>query len=751
MPGSVNVGFLEAFLGLNDEAFNAALLGARASMRKAGRAMQRTGSQMTRQVSLPLAALGVVSVKMAADFERSMSKIEGQVGIARSVVQGMKKDVLALSGPTGRAPQELADALFFVTSAGLRGADALEVLRLSARGAAAGFGETKIVADLITSATNAYGIANLSAAQAMDTLAAAVREGKSEAVDIAGAMGQVLPIASNLGVAFEEVGASIASMSRTGTVARTAVIQLRQILASLLKPSAGSEAAFKAIGTSSAQLREVLAGDNGLLNVLTFLREEMDADNTIFAKAFPNVRALSGALDIMGKNADENIAIWGRMSDNVGDADKAFAAAAATASFQFNQALAELKIAAISLGNVLMPMFLGLARAVKNVATAFTSLSTENKKFIIVIGLFVAALGPALIILGKILVLLAAINAPIVIAIVAIAGLAAAFAFVVDNWEAFKERLSDWSWLKAALAQAAQNFLLKFGEIFLTALKIYNAFTTAVGAQPIPETIFGGIFLALEDIKQSTTEYEHQFGSLVDAIKNGASKAKKAIAGLFPSGGGTAAGGEGVGGGRTVGIVPGGPNVESQMKKMDLSFGRLTQSAIEFKKIGIDLTRVVSGGLMNAFVGLGELFANIFTGDGGAGSFFKGILLIVVDFMSALGKALIAAGVASEAFQNLFLNPFAAIAAGIALIATAGIVRGLLKKGPGGMQGLRSGGFVTDGGVFQLHKDEMVSLPRGSAVTPARQVNGGGGVLTTKISLRSLIIELDRERERLAR
>ncbi|KKK92322.1 hypothetical protein LCGC14_2704110, partial [marine sediment metagenome] len=227
----INVGHLQAIMGLNTTPLDVGLQKAQASMLRAGKKMQTIGRGMTLGLSLPLAIIGGVTVKMAADFETSMSKIVGQVGIAREVVQGMRKDVLALAGPTGIAPQELADALFFVTSAGLRGADAMDVLRLSARGAAAGFGETKIVADLVTSATNAYGIANLTAAQAMDTLAAAVREGKSEAVDIAGAMGQVLPIASNLGVSFQEVGASIAAMSRTGTVARTAVIQLRQMLA----------------------------------------------------------------------------------------------------------------------------------------------------------------------------------------------------------------------------------------------------------------------------------------------------------------------------------------------------------------------------------------------------------------------------------------------------------------------------------------------------------------------------------------
>jgi TP901 family phage tail tape measure protein len=43
-----------------------------------------------------------------------------------------------------------------------------------------------------------------------------------------------LPLASAMGVDFNEVGAAFAAMSRTGTNAATSGTQLRQILSSLL-------------------------------------------------------------------------------------------------------------------------------------------------------------------------------------------------------------------------------------------------------------------------------------------------------------------------------------------------------------------------------------------------------------------------------------------------------------------------------------------------------------------------------------
>ena len=760
-----NVGHLEATLGLNSLQFTSGLQRAKLSMRNASRQMRQIGKNMSLMVSLPLVLVGGAVVKMAANFEKSMSKIEGQVGIARTVVQGMTKDVLALAGPTARAPQELADALFFVTSAGLRGADAMEVLRLSARGAAAGFGDTKIVADLVTSATNAYGIANLSAAEAMDTLAAAVREGKAEAVNIAGAMGMVLPIASNLGVSFNEVGAAIAAMSRTGTNAGTAVIQLRQILASILKPTQQSEQAFGKMGTSSAELRDVLGEEGGLLKLLTFLREEMKTNDLAFTQAFPNIRALSGALDIMGKNAEDNIGIFKRMADNTGDADRAFAAAANTASHKFNEALSLLKVAGIKIGNELMPIFVKLAQFVAKAAKWFGNLSVETKRMIIIVAGLAAAIGPLVFVLGTLGTVIAALTGPIGLVILAVAILAAAALFIVDNWEVLKERLSDWSWWRNTLLSMAQFGITTMTFAFTEIVKLWNKMVIAIGK--IDLFIVDPFELmkdGLESLKVETTKYEHEFGSFRDAIVNGANKIKNALSGLFPTGGG-GAGGEAVpgtpagksgGGGKQFNFGSGGFDFSNfgvgAAAGMKLVVDTISEGADEVKKIAFDLGTAMQNVLNTSFIQFAETLGDIFSGDSGASGFFNNLLLIVANFAASFGKALIAAGVAALAFEKLLINPIAAIAAGIALIVAATVVKNILTKGPtGGMQGLRSGGFVTQGGMFQLHKDEVVSLPLGAAVTPAGMAGQGGGTLTTEINLRKLIIQLDRERQRMGR
>jgi hypothetical protein len=68
------------------------------------------------------------------------------------------------------------------------------------------------------------------------------------------------------------------------------------------------------------------------------------------------------------------------------------------------------------------------------------------------------------------------------------------------------------------------------------------------------------------------------------------------------------------------------------------------------------------------------------TGDGGLGGFFAGILGSVGQFLEQMGAAVLAYAITMEAFKKAFTNPFAAIAAGVALMIVGGVVRNLAAK-----------------------------------------------------------------------
>jgi len=277
------------------------------------------------------------AVRQSVELESSLTKMETLVGLTAGEVGELSSGFGDLTDKTGIANQELADAAFFISSAGLRGSEALDALEASATAAAIGLGDTRVVADLVTSAMNAYGAETLSASDATDILVGAVREGKAEAPALASAMGRVLPIASEMGVSFDEVGAAVAAMTRTGTDAAQATTQLRGILMALLRPSEQAEAALREFGLSGEIMRQTLQ-EQGLLATLELLTGTFDGNEEALARVIPRAEGLMGVMDLMGANVEDTRQIFSNMTDTTGLAEDGLRRYQETTEFQLNRA-----------------------------------------------------------------------------------------------------------------------------------------------------------------------------------------------------------------------------------------------------------------------------------------------------------------------------------------------------------------------------------------------------------------------------
>jgi hypothetical protein len=95
----------------------------------------------------------------------------------------------------------------------------------------------------------------------------------------------------------------------------------------------------------------------------------------------------------------------------------------------------------------------------------------------------------------------------------------------------------------------------------------------------------------------------------------------------------------------------------------------------------IDVGSMIEGTTESMFETIGEGLGDMFTGAASAGDMFSNLLGLVADFMTQLGKSLIATAVAAKAFKIVANNPALAIGAGIALIALSKIVKAKFAAG----------------------------------------------------------------------
>jgi len=405
MASEAIVARLKAVLSGDSSQLRADLGKAEQSLKNFGDKATKTGRSLTTKVTLPMVGLGAAAVKTAVDFESSMTKITALVGVAKDEVDSMSVAVRSMATQFGKSANEAADALFYITSAGLRGATATDTLAASLKASAIGLGETSTIADLATSALNAYGADVLSAAQATDVMTATIREGKLETTELAGSMGRVLPLASAMGVNFNEVGAAFAALSRTGTNAAEAATQIRGILASLLRPTKQAEEALTEMGLSSEGLRRQMR-EEGLLATLKTLSEEFAGNEAAAASVFGNIRALSGVLDLMGANVATTEAIFASMADTTGAVDEAFAQVSETAAFQFQQATAEMKETLLALGQDLLPLVKDalelVSDSIRSVTGFFQGMDDDTQRAIKTLAGVAAIAGPVALGIGMV-------------------------------------------------------------------------------------------------------------------------------------------------------------------------------------------------------------------------------------------------------------------------------------------------------------------------------------------------------------
>ena len=346
-------------------------------------------------IGVGITAAAVAPVLAFAKYESELAKIEGLVGVQRSQLDAWRKDIERIAISTGIGPEKLAEALFFITSAGFRGATALEILEQSAKASAGGMGDQAVIADLLTSAIGVYGEEVLSSATATDQLTAAIREGKLDPTTLSAPLAAVLPFAQQAGVSFGQVAGALAAMSRQGIDARRGATALRGIFVKLLKPTKIGKDALEAVGLSIHDIRKAVK-EQGLLPALRTLRTAFGDNDDAIAQVFEDSEAMLGVFSLTGPKAQENADIIDKVTSALGTLDEALKPVLKTLEFQWKRAFAAAKVAMISLGETLAPVISDLLDRFKELIDQFNALSPATKKMV---GQALL-LGPALIAAG---------------------------------------------------------------------------------------------------------------------------------------------------------------------------------------------------------------------------------------------------------------------------------------------------------------------------------------------------------------
>lgn len=357
------------------------------------------GNTLTRNLTLPLLALGGGAVKLALDFNTAVAKVQALTPIAKQTgdtFQQLSDKILALaSDPQVVAgPTDLANALYFAGSAGLNASTAFNVTKLAAQGQSIGMGDAADVAKILIAALNNYPRSALTATQAMDTLTAAIKAGTAEPNELAIALGRLLPIASEAGVTFQQVAGSVAALTNLGVPTRVATTSLRALFGELLTPTQQAITQLNELGLSADDLRGAL--ENGPVAAFKLLLNATHGNIDALHEIIPQIRGFTAFLGATRDHMKQYKQALDEVNNSQGAFKHALDIISKTPQFQFEKAIQSLKIAGIDLGEKLIPVFLKIVDVVKQVAEIFTSIPGAGQTALAGLLVVGAAIGPIL-------------------------------------------------------------------------------------------------------------------------------------------------------------------------------------------------------------------------------------------------------------------------------------------------------------------------------------------------------------------
>ena len=374
-------------------------------------------------------AFGTLAVRAAADFDKGMREVNTLINFSNRELDLLGYQVRELAKDFGINAVDATKALYSAISAGQEPAEAIEFLGVAAKTSIGGVTDLETAVDGLTSIVNAFGYESSETQDVADIMFETMRRGKTTIGELSDFFFQAAPVSSALGVTFEELSASITTLTLSGTPTRVAMTQVRQAMVALAKPTADMEALFEAVGFESglAAIRS-----EGLVGALTKLQEESGATEEEFIKAVGSIDALQAVMGLTGKNTPAFLDNMVAMENAAGNVERAYATMADSTSQKFAEMTAAMQDAKIEIGENLAPAMEEAAKAATIASEAVGNAPTGLTTAILGVGATVGVIAVLQVAVSKLTVAFNLLKIPVLAVTGALGtGLAAMLGLVV--------------------------------------------------------------------------------------------------------------------------------------------------------------------------------------------------------------------------------------------------------------------------------------------------------------------------------
>jgi hypothetical protein len=476
-----------------------------------------------------------------------------------------------------------------------------------------------------------------------------------------------------------------------------------------------------------------------------------------------------------GRLAEAQTLILDELEKQYGGSAEAAAQAGTGGLKQFQNSLGDLQE---QFGAIIFEVMTPLIKQASKVVSAFQSLSLTTKKNILIVAGLLGAAGPIAMAVAALMPIMGALVGPVGLVAAAVGALAY---LIIDNFSVIEPAIVSVVNAVITFQNKTKALGLIFNVVKSTIMAVVRSIETAFlntidligGLGRAAVAVFEGDFSKAADIMGDTftemgersadaaldigEDFMEGFNSAMntediellqpDTISRFARQIKTDISAALSQGGTGAVDVPIRPKMQTMAARPAAAAGTAALMMPEGGYGQATADLTAMNRemaVTFDLTNAVSG----AFMTLGEAIAGIASGTSSIGQFLTQMLQQFGDLLGQIGAQMISAGVAASTFmKTLLLNPGAAIAAGVAMVAAGGIISGLANRMNQEPPALAEGGLAfgktlaTVGDNPNAGIDPEVIAP----LSKLRDMMGGSNVVVTgRLDGRDLLISSER-------
>ena len=360
-------------------------------------------------------------------------------------MNSLKEKAREMGAQTKFSATEAGEAMSYMAMAGWKTEEMMSGISGIMNLAAASGEDLATTSDIVTDALTAFGLTAQDTEKFVDTLAATATNSNTNVSLLGESFKYCAPVCGALGYSAEDTSIALGLMANCGIKATNAGTALRAILTNMAKPTDAVEAAMSELRVSLTDsegkmlsLRDLMANlRNGFgqsemsveeltesMNQLqtayengeTTADEYEEAQKKLIESAYGAEGAEKARLAAMLAGKEGMSGLLAIVNATEGDLDKLTTAidnskdsAQNMADIMNDNLAGQLTILksqcqelAISIGELLMPQIRNIVGSVQGVVDKLNRMSDHQKKLIVDIALLIAAIGPLLLVIGKI-------------------------------------------------------------------------------------------------------------------------------------------------------------------------------------------------------------------------------------------------------------------------------------------------------------------------------------------------------------